>query len=121
MTKEVKSGRLTLPGKVEISMKDTVLVPDVQSAMTNAVTIIANELARYCSKTTRGVTLDLKEARIVKEYIAALVSLSKEAREAAKQEDLSNLTNEEILELAQKVLLTSKTQEAKEDIDEDNE
>lgn len=96
---------LKLPQKrTKISMNDVVLVPDVGAAMTNAVSIIANELVYYASKTARGVQLDLKEARVVREYVSALVSLSKEAREQARSEDLSNLSNEELLQLATKLV-----------------
>lgn len=107
------------PTKVKLTMQDTILVPDIGSAMSNGITIIANELAHYCSKTARGVSLDLKEARAVREYIAALVMLSKEAREAAKADDLSSMSNEDLLALATK-LVGGKAKEALSEEEEDN-
>ena len=88
------------PTQVKISLADTVLVPDVASAMSNAVTIISNELAVLCRKTTQNIRLNPNEAKLVREFVQALVLLSKESREQAKQDDLSNLSNEEIASLA---------------------
>jgi ribosomal protein L17 len=50
------------------------------------------------------VTLNTHESRAVREYVECIVKLSKEAREAARQQDLSNLTNEELLALATELL-----------------
>ena len=70
--------------------------------------IIAAELARYRHKAVRGIALDLKEARVVTSYIAELTKLAREEREASRQQDLSNLTDEELLQLAGQVLGVTK-------------
>lgn len=101
--------RLVMPKKsVKLTMQDTVLVPSVDAAIANATTLIANELAFYCSKTARGITLSLAEARTVREYVSALVALSKEARERVRADDLSNLSSEELVQLGIELLKNNK-------------
>jgi hypothetical protein len=93
--------RIVLPKKYnQIEDKDVVMVPKLESLMTDALSIIGAELAHYRSKSGRGVTLDLKEARVIQAYMDSLVKMSKEAREQARAEDLSDLSNEELLQLA---------------------
>jgi len=79
---------------------DVTIIPSKEALMSEALSIIGNDLAKYNAKTKRGVTLDMKEARIVQGYIDSLTKLSKEDRESARAEDLSNLSNEELLQLA---------------------
>ncbi len=76
------------------------VVPQLDALMNDALSIIGAELAQYRSKTKRGVTLDLKEARAVQGYLDTMVKLSKEHREAARAADLADLTDEELLQLA---------------------
>ncbi len=82
---------------------DVVVVPQVDRLVSDALAIIGSELAYYRAKTKRGVRLDTKEARIVRDYTEALIKLSKESREAARAEDLSNLTDAELLQLAERL------------------
>lgn len=79
---------------------DVTIIPSKEALMAEALSIIGNDLAKYNAKTKRGITLDMKEARIVQGYIDSLTKLSKEDRESARAEDLSNLSNEELLQLA---------------------
>ena len=95
--------RLIMPDKSR-QVKDPILVPALETLVTDAVSIIGSELARYRLKTSRGVSLDVKEARVVRDYVEALCKLTKEAREQARAEDLSNLTNEELLQLASRLV-----------------
>jgi len=94
---------LNLPKRklVKLQESDVTVVPQVDTLITDALSIIGAELAHYRSKTKKGINLDMKEARIVQSYVEALVKLNKEARETARQEDLSNLSNEELLQLAE--------------------
>jgi len=92
--------RLIKPQKTEVVQ----VVPGVDALMNDALSIISSELSKYKSKSVRGITLDLKEARVVQGYIESLAKLKKEEREAARQHDLSNLTDEELAQLAGEVL-----------------
>lgn len=96
---------------------EVVTVPKLESLMTDALSIIGAELAHYRAKSKRGVTLDLKEARVIQSYMDALVKMSKEAREAARAEDLSDLTNEELLQLANEVTKRNRKREEPESAD----
>lgn len=95
--------RITIPNKPSISIIQT-----TDALLDDAKMIIAAELARYRSKSVRGISLDLKEARVVTGYIAELTKLQREERESARQQDLSNLTDEELLQLAGQVLGVTK-------------
>lgn len=95
--------RIVMPPRREIKSEAT-LVPTLESLMSDALFIIGSELSRYRQKASRGVTLDLKEARAVQSYMESLVKLSKEDRERARSEDLTNLSDEELKELAKEVL-----------------
>lgn len=88
------------------------VLPSVDSLVSDAMSIISSELAFYRAKTKRGISLDMKEARIVRDYVDALVKLSKEARECSRQEDLSKLSNEELLQLAVELVKNNPTEAA---------
>lgn len=62
---------------------DVTIIPSKEALMAEALSIIGNDLAKYNAKTKRGITLDMKEARIVQGYIDSLTKLSKEDRESA--------------------------------------
>lgn len=72
----------------------------INSLLNDALKIIGSELTGYKKKTERGVILNLKEARVVSNYLDTLTRASKEAREQARSEDLSNLSDEELVQLA---------------------
>lgn len=95
--------RIVLPSK-RGEIPTVVASPTVETLMEDVMSIIGNEIARYKAKSTRGVTLDLKEARVVQAYMDTLVKLSKEERERARAEDLTNLSDEELKQLAAEVL-----------------
>lgn len=98
------SRRIVLPPNKETKKIETTIVPTLESLMSDAMSIIGSELARYRQKTSRGVTLDLKEARAVQSYMESLVKLSREDRERSRSEDLTNLSDEELKQLAAEVL-----------------
>ena len=66
-------------------------------------------LAHYRSKAVRGVTLDPKEARIVQGYLESLVKIQREEREMADAQDLSAMSDVELLRLAKRVLENNNT------------
>lgn len=100
---------LNLPNRkiVQLNSSDVTVVPQVDTLISDALSIIGAELAFYRSKAKKGLNLDLKEAKVVQSYVEALVKLNKEARESARQEDLSNLSNEELLSLAENLVAKS--------------
>lgn len=89
--------------------KSTVLVvPEAETLIADALRIIQNQLTQISNMSSKaiakGQTLPLAEARVLQGYIKALVELSKESRERAKSDDLSNLSDEELAKLAQALL-----------------
>jgi len=102
MTEEKKPRRrIVMPQKTnQVKPEDITVVPTLNSLMNDALSIIGAELAQYRQKTSKGITLDLKEARVIANYMDTLTRASKESREQARAEDLSELSNEELLQLA---------------------
>jgi len=82
--------------------------PSLNKLVNDALNIIAAELAHYRRKTSKGITLDLKEARVVQAHMKALVDMSREARESQKPEILENLSDEELLEIAKRQIEAAK-------------
>lgn len=87
---------------------NVVVVPTVEKLLENGLCVIGNELAKYASKTGKGISLDLKEARVVQAYMDALCKLSREDRERRRSEDLSELSSEELVQLANEIHKSSK-------------
>lgn len=83
------------------------VVPGVDNLINDAVSLIEVELIKFRKKVNSGKSLDAAEGRLVVNYIKGLVELSRESRERAKAEDLSKLTNEELMDLAKQVLSRS--------------
>jgi len=90
------------------AQKSSLYVTSTEMILNDAKCIIAAELARYRDKAIKGISLDLKEARVVSNYLSELTKLQKEEREQARSEDLSNLSDDELLQLASQVLNTNK-------------
>lgn len=108
MTKKTRK-KIILPKKTnQVDEAETVVIPSLQSLISDAMAIMGSELAQYRSKTKRGITLDLKEARVVTGYLDALTRCSKEAREQARAEDLADLSDEELMQLATQLAKTAK-------------
>lgn len=97
--------RIILPSQ---GSQEVITLPTLESLTADALAIIGNELTRYRCKTSKGITLDLKEARVITGYLDALTRASKESREQARSEDLSDLSNEELLQLATQIAGTNK-------------
>ena len=99
-----KKKRLVMPPKHETPDLDVTVVPSVETLFNDALAIIGSELSQYRSKTKRGLTLDLKEAKAVQGYMDTLVRLNKENRETAKQLELHNLSDDELKQLVSEYL-----------------
>lgn len=102
--------RIRLPSKYESEQVTPVVISSNEKLLDDAKAIISAELSRYLSKARRGATLDLKEARAVQGYMETLVKLQREEREAARAEDLTDLSDEELAQLAKQL---AKKEEAK--------
>ena len=92
------------PKKRRVSLETSSIIPATELLLHDAKAIIGAELAHYRSKAVRGVTLDPKEARIVQGYLESLVKIQREEREIAETQDLSTLSDTELLHLAKRVL-----------------
>ena len=90
--------------KIVTKKLDITVVPTLDGLMNDALSIIGAELGQYKSKTKRGITLDLKEARAVQGYMETLVKLSRENREQARSEALEGLSDADLAQLADEVL-----------------
>jgi len=101
------------PKKRRVSLETSSIIPATELLLHDAKAIIGAELAHYRSKAVRGVTLDPKEARIVQGYLESLVKIQREEREVSETQDLSNLSDTELLHLAKRVLAANNNKETK--------
>ena len=104
MSKDKPKRILLPPKKRTVTLETSSIIPATELLLHDAKAIIGAELAHYRSKAVRGVTLDPKEARIVQGYLESLVKIQREEREMADAQDLSNLSDSELMHLAKRVL-----------------
>lgn len=79
--------------------QNPLLWPSVDAMMADALQVIQLEITKFKTKVAQGRSLDSREAKTLQGYIKSLVDLSKEDRERLKEQDLSNLSTEELLAL----------------------
>ena len=97
--------RIILPSKKKkVTLETSSIIPATELLLHDAKAIIGAELAHYRSKAVRGITLDPKEARIVQGYLESLVKIQREEREIADAQDLSAMSDSELMRLAKRVL-----------------
>jgi hypothetical protein len=101
---EKRSERRKIVIKKIDSISSPALTPSTDILLHDAKCIIASELNKYKRKTQRDTMLDLKEARVVQGYLDALTKLQREEREQSRSEDLSSLSDDELLQLASQAL-----------------
>ena len=117
-----KTKRIILPRKKRtIPLETSSVIPATELLLHDAKAIIGAELAHYRSKAVRGVTLDPKEARIVQGYLESLVKIQREEREIAETQDLSALSDSELMHLAKRVLENNNKQTKDKNERSDNE
>ena len=109
------------PKKRRVSLESSSIIPATELLLHDAKAIIGAELAHYRSKAVRGVTLDPKEARIVQGYLESLVKIQREEREIAETQDLSALSDVELMHLAKRVLENNNKQTKDKNERSDNE
>ena len=114
--------RIILPSKKKkVTLETSSVIPATELLLHDAKAIIGAELAHYRSKAVRGVTLDPKEARIVQGYLESLVKIQREEREIAETQDLSALSDVELMHLAKRVLENNNKQTKDKNERSDNE
>ena len=119
---EQKPKRIILPPKKKsVTLESSSIIPATELLLHDAKAIIGAELAHYRSKAVRGVTLDPKEARIVQGYLESLVKIQREEREIAGTQDLSALSDVELMHLAKRVLENNNKQTKDKNERSDNE
>ena len=119
---ENKPKRIILPPKKKtVTLETSSIIPATELLLHDAKAIIGAELAHYRSKAVRGVTLDPKEARIVQGYLESLVKIQREEREIAETQDLSALSDVELMHLAKRVLENNNKQTKDKNERSDNE
>jgi hypothetical protein len=117
-----KTKRIILPRKKRtVTLETSSVIPATELLLHDAKAIIGAELAHYRSKAVRGVTLDPKEARIVQGYLESLVKIQREEREIAETQDLSALSDSELMHLAKRVLENNNKQTKDKNERSDNE
>ena len=117
-----KTKRIILPRKKRtVTLETSSVIPATELLLHDAKAIIGAELAHYRSKAVRGVTLDPKEARIVQGYLESLVKIQREEREIAEPQDLSALSDVELMHLAKRVLENNNKQTKDKNERSDNE
>ena len=121
MTDEKPKRILLPPKKRSVTLETSSIIPATELLLHDAKAIIGAELAHYRSKAVRGVTLDPKEARIVQGYLESLVKIQREEREIAETQDLSALSDTELMHLAKRVLENNNKQTKDKNERSDNE
>ena len=121
MTENKPKRILFPPKKKTVTLETSSVIPATELLLHDAKAIIGAELAHYRSKAVRGVTLDPKEARIVQGYLESLVKIQREEREIAETQDLSALSDVELMHLAKRVLENNNKQTKDKNERSDNE
>jgi hypothetical protein len=84
----------------------------IENTLNTALGVVSEQLQKLAMK-SRTATFDEKESRILQSYIKSLVELSRENREQEKNdlelEKLKELSNDELLQLANEHLNEAKT------------
>lgn len=80
---------------------EVVVMPSVEAVLADSLFILEADLSKYRAKVKSGRALEQSEARIVQGHLKCLIEVARIQREIDKETDLSGLTPEQLLELAQ--------------------
>lgn len=101
-----------LPSGLKRKIKPAAVIVRETSASTvlsDALSIVNNEIQRMKVKSSQGFGMDLDEVKILRTHIQSLVDLSKEQREQEKHDGtmqtLENMTPQELLEYYEQLKL----------------
>lgn len=105
MSDEPKKRKITLPVRrpTRAEVTEVLEVPPVDGIISKVVATLGYEINRLYVRSSQ-FPLDDKEARKLQGYIKSLAELSKEQREREKAADLSNLSEDELFEIAKSFL-----------------
>lgn len=82
-------------------------VPPVDNILSKAISVIANEVDKLSSMSfnaSRTSPMQDKTARILQGHIKTIIELSKEQREREKMDDLSKMSDSELMAAAKEIL-----------------
>lgn len=103
--------KIIVPQSSRPNLVSVTRVNSVSSMLDGALSVLGEQLDKIALK-SRSSTFTEKEARVLQGYIKSLVELSKEEREREKadklNEELANMTDAELLELAKQKLEETK-------------
>lgn len=78
---------------------DVVVLPDLQSMLEDASSVISTELAKYKRRSEISTAgMDPETARVFQGYVKAAIDLSKEARERDKEFSDADVSDKELLD-----------------------
>lgn len=105
-----KRRRIILSTNMDVVKKNGVVqhIPTIDALLDTALGVLQNEIHVFKHKTDTGIPLDKDEAGTLTKYVDALVKLSRENREQAKSEELAQLSDQELAELANSIIDTKK-------------
>lgn len=84
--------------------KQATFQPDVNAILDDALSVVVYEIIKLKNKSQKNLSsLDLSESRVLQGYIKCLTELSKEMREREDMRDVSNMSDEELLGLVEKM------------------
>lgn len=92
------------PRRIIPKINNISVLPSTEGMISDALSVIQTEIVKFASKTKKGQSLDLSEARVLQGYIKCLVDLSREHRERDKETDLSNLSDEDLATMVKGLL-----------------
>jgi hypothetical protein len=91
--------------------KNITVLDDTDAVLQDALSILNSQILKFRIKVNKGQDLKLDETRMLCSMIKSLVEVSKETRERSKSDDLSNLTDAELLKLLEDKVNSHKVEE----------
>lgn len=77
------------------------LVPTVENVMNDAISLLAKEVAEMQQRYSRpGVPMDIRDAAKLSKFVKSLIEISREERAREAADDLSKMSNEQLMEMA---------------------
>lgn len=77
------------------------LVPTVENVMNDAISLLAKEVAEMQQRYNRpGMSMNISDATKLSKFVKSLIEISREERAREAADDLSKMTNEQLMEMA---------------------
>ena len=101
-SKKKTSKKIILPPRHKTptyKRSDVILLPELQSVLDDAASIVSAELAKLRHRSEVGsIPMDLDTARVFQGYVKSAIDLSKEARERDKGFEEEEISDKELLD-----------------------